>query len=131
VVNSITLESGKIIEKLQKTVNEKGIEVDSLVSDLKSLREIAVDKKHPRLAMTLRLTCEHLAEEEGFMIPIPEEMEVDEEGNEVGFSDQGDLEENVELQKESLNYLFAIMSDTSNKSNYAELKEYNNALKDY
>ena len=131
MVNSVTLESSKIIEKMQKTVSEKGIEVDSLVSDLKSLREIAVEKKQPRLAMTLRLTCEHLVEEEGFMIPIPEEMEVDEEGNDVGFSDQGDLEDDVELQKESLSYLFAIISDTSNKSNYAELKEYNDAMKDY
>jgi len=131
VVNAETLEAKKIIDKMQKNVESNGIQVEALVSDLKAVREIAVAEKQPRLAMTLRLTCEHLVENDGFMIPIPEEVEIDEEGNEVGVAEQADLEDNVEGQKESLLYLLAIMSDPNNKSNYAELNDYNLAMKDY
>jgi len=130
-VSTATIDVKKIIEKMQKDVEANGIQVSSLVPELKALREVAVAEKQPRLAMTLRLTCEHLEENEGFMIPIPEEMEIDEEGNEVGVTQQDDLEDNVDAQKESLQYLIAIISDPNNKSNYAELNDYNLAMKDY
>ncbi len=115
-----------LIEKMQKSISENGINVEELVADFKELRTFAVAEQIPRLAKAIRLTFEHLEEYEGFYIPEPEDEMVDEEGEVIGVIEAG-----AEHDTDSLLYLISIMSDAHNKMNYAELKEYNLALKAY
>jgi hypothetical protein len=116
----------KLIEKIQKDISEKGIEIDQLVSDLLELRTYAIDEKIPRLAKCLRLTCEHLNEYEGFFIPQPDDELVDEDGEVIGI-----IESANDSDVNSLLYLLSIMRDPHNKINHEEIGEYVAALKEY
>ncbi len=116
----------ELINKMQQSITDNGINVEQLVSDFKTLREFAIAEQIPRLVKCIRLTNEHLEEYEGFFIPQPEDELVDEEGEVIGV-----VEAANDSDDESLHYLLSIMSDAHNKMNYEELKEYNLALKDY
>ena len=115
-----------LIQKMQKSISDNGINVEELVKDFTELRTFAVAEKIPRLAKAIRLTFEHIEEYEGFFIPEPEDEMVDEEGEVIGV-----IEAPTETDTDSLLYLLSIMSDAHNKMNHEELKEYNVALKEY
>lgn len=115
-----------LINKMQKSITDNGVNVDELVKNFTELRTFAVAEKIPRLAKAIRLTFEHIGEYKGFFIPQPEDEMVDEEGEVIGV-----VEVANDNDAESLHYLLDIMSDANNKMNYEELKEYNVALKAY
>ena len=98
-----------------------GIIINTIVNDLKQLRPYAVEENNPLLAKAIRLTFEHIEAHETFDIPIPDDEPM--EGFEA--ENMGSEENNAE---ESLDYLLSLMSDTSNKVNKMELREYCNAL---
>ena len=116
----------ELIAKMQKSVEDNGIQVEELVADLQVLRNFSIAEKLPRLTKAIRLTYEHIGEYEGFFIPQPEDEMVDEEGEVIGV-----IEASSETDTDSLLYLFSIMQDAENKMNAEELKEYNDALKEY
>ncbi len=116
----------ELIAKMQKSVEDNGINVDELVADLQTLRPFSIAEKLPRLTKAIRLTNEHIAEYKGFFIPQPEDEMIDEEGEVIGV-----IEATSETDTDSLIYLFSIMQDAENKMNAEELKEYNDALKEY
>ena len=116
----------ELIAKMQKSVEDNGIQVEELVADLQALRNFSIAEKLPRLTKAIRLTYEHIGEYEGFFIPQPEDEMVDEEGEVIGV-----IEAASETDTDSLLYLFSIMQDAENKMNAEELKEYNEALKEY
>lgn len=115
-----------LIEKMQKSITDNGINVEELAANFKELREFAIIEKMPRLVKCFRYTYEHLEEYDGFFIPQPEDELVDEEGEVVGV-----IEAASDNDADSLHYLLSIMSDAHNKMNHEELKEYNVAMKEY
>ncbi len=127
------MNSTEIIAGIQKEIESNGIVPGSITPMLKELREIALTDENPRLVRVLRLTYEHIEENDAFLIPIPQDEAIDEETGEVIASDepQDELEGNLDLQKESLLYLVALTSDPLNKSNFAELKDYIDAFMNF
>ena len=124
------IEAQKLINRIQKEITTAGIDPVKLVKDLQKLREFALEENNPTLTKVLRLTYEHIAEYETFDIPIPEEEPVDEiDGDEVAHEVGDDIDRDDPV--ESLNYLLSVMSNSSNKANMNELKEYRNALLEY
>lgn len=125
-------QTATIITKLHKEVESFGIKIkkDTIVADLKKVREIALKEENPRMVKAARLTYEHLEAYEGFNIPLLSDEPIE------GFEDsnlgsESDIENDEEAQKESFLYLLSIMKDPSNKINASELKEYNILLKSY
>ncbi len=114
----------KLLDKIQRDLMRNGIVVNTVVSDLKELRPYAVEEENPLLAKVIRLTYEHIENYQTFAIPIPEDEPVDE------------LEEDNETKtavtsEESLDYLLALMTDTSIKNNEMDLREYSRDLQEY
>lgn len=113
----------KLINKIQLDLFKKGFNADTLVEDLKKLREYSLEEQNPVLTKALRLTYEHLEANGAFLIPIPDDEPVDEE-TEVVSGGNGSTENNLE----SLDYLLSLFTDLKNKNNILDLKEYNKAF---
>jgi hypothetical protein len=100
-----------------------GIIINTIVEDLKTLRELVVEEGNPLLAKVIRLSFEHIETYEGFEVAIPQDEPL--EGEEV-------TEEEEEITgRESLDYLLSLMADSRNKINEIELREYVSALQEY
>lgn len=124
------IEAQKLINRTQKEIIESGIDSANLVKSLQKLRAFALEEGNPTLTKVLRLTYEHITEYETFNIPVPEEDPVEEiDGDEVSHELGEDIDRDDPV--ESLNYLLSIMSNSANKANLNELKEYRNALLEY
>jgi hypothetical protein len=109
-------------EKLQSIISlveKKGVSADSLIEDLKSLREMAQKEQDPLVTKVLRLTYEYLQENESF--DIQAQYDEDEEGNEYPL----DIEDN-----ENLLYLLNLLKNAEHKLNREEIKDYRTALKE-
>ncbi|WP_029036856.1 hypothetical protein [Salinimicrobium xinjiangense] len=113
----------KLLNKIQRDLMRNGIITNTIVEDLKELRPYAVEEKNPLLAKVIRLTYEHIETYDTFDIPIPEDEPVE------GFEDE--LETTEADPKESLDYLLSLMSESRNKINALELREYSNNLTAY
>tara|TARA_R100000789_G_C2976587_1_gene142234 strand:- start:309 stop:686 length:378 start_codon:yes stop_codon:yes gene_type:complete len=116
-----------------------GIITNTLVADLKDLRAYVVEENIPLLAKVIRLTYQHVEENDDFLIAIPEEEPVslneDGEVEEAADDEEAiDAETNIIKEEikgqESLEYLLSLMADHSNKLNEMELREYVAALKE-
>lgn len=111
----------KLINKIQKDLFKNGFVAQTLITDLKKLREYALEEQNPVLVKALRLTYEHVEANDAFLIPIPDDdpFESDEEQtlNEVELAKENNLE--------SLDYLISLLLDLENKTNIADLREYN------
>lgn len=116
------IKAQKLLNKIQRDLMRNGIIINTLVEDLKELRTYVVEENIPLLAKVLRLTYEHIEENEAFEIPIPEDEPLD---------DDEDIATEQVTGQESLEYMFSLMADYSNKLNEMELREYVRALKEY
>ena len=128
-----SIEGKKMIVKMQGSLQKKGIDAKALSETLKELRPIAIEEEDPTLTKVIRLTFEHLEANGTFNIPIPAEIEINEEEGEEEVEEEEEILEpespkNDEERIESLDYLFSIMSDAYNKSNREDLIEYRNML---
>lgn len=113
----------KLINKIQLDLFKKGFEAETLIADLKKLREYSLEEQNPVLTKALRLTYEHLEANGAFLIPIPDDEPVDEETELVT-----DFESSSENNMESLEYLISLFSDLTKKNNLLDLREYNKAF---
>lgn len=113
----------KLINKMQTDLFKKGFDAETLIADLKKLREYSLEEQNPVLTKALRLTYEHLEENGAFLIGIPDDEPVDEEAEFTGGAATS-----TENNLESLEYLLSLFSDLKNKNNILDLKEYNKAL---
>lgn len=114
----------ELINKILTNLDKNGIELPGLIEDLKELRTYALAAKIPLAVKVLRLTYEHLEENETFLIPIPEDEPVEEE--------EITEKEETEVQPvESLSYLISLYKDLKNKMNLMDLGDYRNALQDF
>lgn len=116
----------KLIKKIQVDLFKNGFVAETMIADLKKLREYALEEQNPVLVKAIRLTYEHLEENGAFLIPIPDDEPVDEE-TELVTDDNTNTENNIE----SLEYLLSLFSDLSHKNNLLDLKEYNKAFQEF
>lgn len=132
-----SIEAKKVINKLQQDIIKNGINAETISEDLKKIRPFALSEELPRLVRAMRMTYEHLDEYEGFFIGMPEDVAFDEEedGEEEDDAqveiEMSDVEDDPEGQKDSLNYLLSLMTDSTNSGNAEEILLYINAMKDY
>ncbi|MCW4470095.1 hypothetical protein OGH69_14050 [Flavobacterium sp. MFBS3-15] len=113
----------KLINKIQLDLFKKGFDAETLVADLKKLREFSMEEQNPVLTKALRLTYEHIEENGAFLIAIPDDEPVDEE-TELVTGNNDATDNNIE----SLEYLLSLFSDLTKKNNILDLKEYNKAF---
>ncbi|AWH85721.1 hypothetical protein HYN59_11650 [Flavobacterium album] len=116
----------KLINKIQLDLFKKGFDAETLVADLKKLREFSMEEANPVLTKAIRLAYEHVEENGAFLIPIPDDEPVDEDTELV----TGGTPAN-ENNLESLDYLLSLFSDLTKKNNLLDLKEYNKAFLAY
>ena len=111
-----------LLEKNLKDLLKKKFSVESIVTDLKKIREITLDLQNPVVTKSLRLAYEHLEIKNAFLIAIPadEPIDNDEIVNEVTFSDANNIE--------SLTYYLSLFTDLNKKNNLLDIKEYNKAF---
>ena len=111
----------KLVNRIQRDLMRNGIIINTLVEDLKELRSFAVEEENPLLAKVIRLTYEHIEEYETFAISIPEDEPLDE-------SEEETVIEGTVTPQESLDYLLSLISESNNKLNILELREYRDNL---
>ena len=111
-----------LLEKNLKDLLKKKFSVESIVTDLKKIREITLDLQNPVVTKSLRLAYEHLEIKNAFLIAIPadEPIDNDEVVNEVAFSEANNIE--------SLTYYLSLFTDLNKKNNLLDIKEYNKAF---
>ena len=112
----------KLIEKIQKELFKDNFEVSEIVAELKKLREITLELNNPVVTKALRLAYEHLENNNGFFIGIPDDEPVDSKENEI----QANISE--ENNVESFNYFLSLLTDLDKKNNVLDLREYNKAF---
>lgn len=116
----------KLIKKIQVDLFKNGFVAETLIADLKRLREYALEEQNPVLVKAIRLTYEHLEANGSFLVPIPDDEPVDEDTEVIT-----DSNVSSENNMESLEYLLSLFSDLSHKNNLLDLKEYNKALLEF
>lgn len=111
-----------LLEKNLIDLLKKKFSVESIVTDLKKIREITLDLQNPVVTKSLRLAYEHLEIKNAFLIAIPadEPIDNDEVVNEVAFSEANNIE--------SLTYYLSLFTDLNKKNNLLDIKEYNKAF---
>lgn len=112
----------QLIEKIQKEIFQNKFDISSAVEDLKKVREITMELNNPVLTKALRLSYEHLEENDAFLIEIPNDDPIDD--NLETENSKYSSEHNIE----SLNYFLSLLVDCSKKNNLLDLKEYNKAF---
>ncbi|GAA4291273.1 hypothetical protein [Aestuariibaculum suncheonense] len=111
----------KLIDKIVKDLDQTGINTDALIDDIKTLRGYALEEQIPLVVKVLRLTYEHIEENETFLIPMPEDEE-----------EEYEVEAAVESSPvESLKYVLSLMRNLDNKINIADLKTYRDSLNNF
>ncbi|MBP8849583.1 MAG: hypothetical protein KBG80_03405 [Breznakibacter sp.] len=119
-----SLEGQKLIYKLQNELQDKGLVVESTISDLKALRALMLEEKDPFLTKMLRLMYQHLEAHNGFFVPIPsDDVDSEEEG--------GEEKEEPTIGVESLLFLLELITDSKNRHNRADLQAYMDSLQEY
>ena len=116
----------KLINKIQVNLFKNGFNAETLVTDLKKLREYSLEENNPVLTKALRLTYEHIEANGAFLVPIPDDEPID--GEELVTDGAGPGTEN---NLESLEYLVSLFSDLTHKNNLSDLREYNKALQNF
>ena len=115
----------KLIDKIQRDLLRNGLITNTIVEDLKQLRPYAIEEENPLLAKVIRLTFEHIEENDSFEIPIPDDEPLDDEQEDITDT------ESESSPQESLDYLLSLMHDTTIKNNVIDLREYSRALAEY
>ncbi|WP_034044146.1 hypothetical protein [Wocania ichthyoenteri] len=110
----------KLIDKILENLDKTGINTDTLIDDIKELREYALEEQIPLVVKVLRLTYEHVQANNSFLIPILDEEPLVED-EVIKTTDDNSPEE-------SLKYLILLIRNLNNKANIADLKEYRNLL---
>lgn len=123
------IKAQKLLNKIQRDLMRNGIITNTIVEDLKELRRLVVEENIPLLAKVLRLTYEHIDENDDFLVPIPDDEPLEGEEAENEEVENNDAEEVT--GQESLEYMLSLMADHSNKLNEMELREYVQTLKEH
>ncbi|WP_109301097.1 hypothetical protein [Aquimarina sp. AU474] len=115
----------KLVDKILTDLDKTGINADTLIKDLKELREYALEAQVPLVVKVLRFTYEHIEENDSFLIPIPDDEPIEEDTDETTAATEKAA---VKDPVESLKYLVSLTKSLKNKTNISDLKEYRDAL---
>ncbi|ESU27216.1 hypothetical protein FLJC2902T_21900 [Flavobacterium limnosediminis JC2902] len=115
----------KLINKIQLDLFKNGFNAETLITDLKKLREYALEEQNPVLVKAIRLTYEHIENNNGFFIAIPDDEPIE------GFDGTSTNITEETTNMESLEYLISLFLDLNNKNNVADLREYNKSFMAY
>ena len=107
--------ANKLIDKILVNLDKSGINTNTLIEDIKELRAYALEEQVPLVVKVLRLTYEHIEENNSFLIPMLEEES----------SNEDDIKN---IPVESLKYLISLIKNLNNKINISDLKEYRDLL---
>jgi hypothetical protein len=118
----------QLIEKIQKEISSKKHDISSIVEDLKKVRELTMEENNPVLTKALRLSYEHLEENDAFLIEIPNDEPIEEESEEEESEEEETEVYSSENNLESFNYFLSLLIDCSRKNNILDLREYNKAF---
>lgn len=113
------MKSAKANKALESLIAQlqNGFDVENISSELKKVREIALEEKDPLLVRVLRQTYEYLEANQAFDITIEKDYSEDEDGEEIEtLKEPGTNEEN-------LSYLLDLIVKSENKFNREEIKE--------
>jgi len=113
----------KLVAKILGDLDHAGIIINTVVEDLKELREFAKKEQNPLATKVIRLAYEYIAQNENFEIAIPDDEPIEDENGEVISIAVGEVN-----PKESLSYLVSLFKDLNNKNNIIDLKVYRDAL---
>ncbi|PIB30098.1 hypothetical protein BFP78_13620 [Gaetbulibacter sp. 5U11] len=117
-----------VIDRILKNLDTTGINTDTLIDDIKTLRTYTIEVENPLAVKVLRYTYEHIENNDSFLIPIPEDTPLDDEA----FEDE--TIETVETESdpvESLKYVISLIRNLDNSSNISDLKYYKKALVEF
>ncbi|MBD3863626.1 hypothetical protein [Olleya marilimosa] len=117
-----------VIDRILKNLDATGINTDTLIDDIKTLRTYTIEVENPLAVKVLRYTYEHIENNDSFLIPIPEDTPLDDEA----FEDE--TIETVETESdpvESLKYVISLIRNLDNSSNISDLKYYKKALVEF
>lgn len=115
----------KLVEKILADLEQSGIITNTLIEDLKELRTYALEAQIPLAVKVLRLTYEHIEENDTFLIPIPDDDPIEEDQEVLT------TEETAVSPVESLSYMISLFKDLKNKMNLMDLADYRTALNEY
>ena len=116
--------ANKLIDKILENLDKKGINTNTLIDDIKTLRVYALEEQVPLVVKVLRYTYEHIEENKTFLVPILNDEPIDE-------VDSEDENETIDSPVESLKYLIALTRNLNNKGNISDLREYKELLLTY
>lgn len=111
----------KLIDKILVNLDKTGIDAETVILDIKELRTYALEEQIPLVVKVLRLTYEHIEENDTFLIPV-----LDDE-----YINEADSIEEKTSPVESLKYLLSLIKSLKNKLNISDLKEYKDLLIKY
>ena len=112
---------GWLSEKIQKELLQNKFDLDSIITDLKKIREYSLEEQNPVVTKALRLAYEHLEANNAFLIGIPDDEPIHEDDQtEQNVSEENDIE--------SFEYFLSLLHDLSKKNNLLDLREYNKAF---
>lgn len=114
--------ANKIIQDIIDQVSKDGIDVESVVTQLKELRPIAIQEKDPLLIRAIRLTYEHMEENDDFELNCMEEIRDEED------EDEEDVEEEEYSPEENLAYMLQLWIQSDNKYNRDEIRTFADKL---
>ena len=115
----------KLIEKIQKEILKNNFVPTEIVETLKKIREYALQEQNPTVTKSLRLAYEHIEENSGFCIAIPDDEPIDEDEETTSETNA------AEHSLESFDYFLSLIYDLSKKNNLLDLKDYNTAFLNY
>lgn len=110
----------KLVEKIRKELFLEKFELNSVIEDLKKIRENVLEDNNPVLNKAIRLAYEHLENNNAFLIGIPFDETTEETENTFNFSENNDLE--------SLDYFLSLLLNMEKKNNLLDVREYNKAF---
>lgn len=117
-----------VIDRILKNLDATGINTDTLIDDIKTLRTYTIEVENPLAVKVLRYTYEHIENNDSFLIPIPEDTPLDDEA----FEDETIETVETELDPvESLKYVISLIRNLDNSSNISDLKYYKKALVEF
>ena len=111
----------KLIDKIKAEIAKNGV-TTAIVDDLKAMREMVVEENQPLLAKVIRLTFQHIEQNNTFNVAIPEDEPIEGHEDEMVIAPINPVE--------SLDYLLSNMTAISKKSNEADIREFVADLKE-
>lgn len=121
-----TAKANSLIQQISKSILKSGIDVETIVPQLQTLREMAIKEEDPLLIRSIRMAYQHLESYDAWTYPVikPEEGEEGEETEETEEPESYTAEEHFD-------YLLSLWEKSDNSYNRDEMRKIANELTDF